>query len=127
MGKRRPKKRSKAKLKSLANKKALSDWSMAVKIAGDMSCAVCGSTDRVQSHHLIEKKWWPDHKLDPKIGIPVCSKHHGFNRHSMHTNPFWVVAWMEANRPEQLAYVRKICVPEDLILANSSGKAKMTA
>ena len=54
----------------------------------------------VQAHHLLPKERYPEFKLDPNNGIPLCAKHHKFGRQSAHRNPIWFAVWLRARHPE---------------------------
>lgn len=54
---------------------ALICWSKAVKNR-DKACVICGSTDRLEAHHIIYKKYNPQLSLNVNNGITLCKKHH---------------------------------------------------
>lgn len=60
-------------------------WRQAVKDRDGWKCRVCGSTDRLQAHHLI-----PIHKnsslaLVVGNGITLCHKHHRIAHHGSYS------------------------------------------
>ena len=84
---------------------ALSKWGQAIHAAG--RCAV-GNEDckgPLEAHHLISR----GHKATRTAvegGILLCSWHHRLSPHlSAHGAPRAFKTWMEANRPEQAAWV----------------------
>lgn len=54
---------------------ALICWSKEVKNR-DKKCIICGSTDRLEAHHIIYKKYKPQLSLNVTNGITLCKKHH---------------------------------------------------
>jgi len=46
------------------------------------ACAVCGSTKKLEAHHIIPFHLCPERELDPTNLIPLCeSKRYGINCH----------------------------------------------
>lgn len=81
-------------------------WAKAVKERDRHKCVICGSTERLNSHHIIVRE---NHKtkFDLKNGITLCSKHHLFCRKiSAHNNPIGFFVWLEKNRPYQFSYLK---------------------
>lgn len=55
---------------------ALESWGKSVrKLLGD-ECIVCGSTDTLNSHHILYKALHPELSLNINNGIPLCKEHH---------------------------------------------------
>lgn len=54
----------------------LAIWSKHV-ISRDKECLYCGSTKRLQAHHINPKSTHPKEALDPANGITVCKDCHG--------------------------------------------------
>lgn len=80
------------------------EWSKAIKERDGYKCVICGSTLKLNSHHLIARE---NHicKFDINNGITLCTKHHFFCRKiSAHNNPIGFFIWLELNRPEQYQY-----------------------
>lgn len=91
------------------------EWGKSVKNRDDWKCVICGSTERVNAHHLIVRE---NHetKFDINNGLTLCPKHHFFCRKvSAHNNPLGLWLWIEKNRPDQLNYCR---IKMQEILAN---------
>ena len=53
----------------------LSDWAEQV-INRDHNCAICGSYQNLQSHHIFKVNNYDDAYLDLNNGITMCSKCH---------------------------------------------------
>jgi 5-methylcytosine-specific restriction endonuclease McrA len=101
---KKPKKITKAKLKSLARtakRKALSEWSKAVRDRDGNKCAVCGKTEHLNAHHLIPKERFCQYQFEISNGIAICSFCHKFSGFSAHRHPIWFAYWLQQNRPEQ--------------------------
>lgn len=98
---------SKSRKRYLA-KKQLTEWAKLVKDRDDHKCVICGSDDHLQSHHILEKKLYPEHKLNLDNGITLCAKHHTFGKQSAHHAAFFFINWLKENRPEQYEAVRII-------------------
>ncbi len=55
---------------------ALEAWGKSVrKLLGD-KCIVCGSTDKLNSHHILYKALHPELSLNINNGVPLCKEHH---------------------------------------------------
>jgi 5-methylcytosine-specific restriction endonuclease McrA len=55
---------------------ALEAWGKSVrKLLGD-KCIVCGSTDKLNSHHILYKALHPELSLNINNGVPLCKDHH---------------------------------------------------
>ena len=84
-------------------------WAKAVKERDNFTCAICGSTDRLNAHHIIPREKH-DTKLDISNGITLCSLHHIFSRDiSAHNNPLAFFKWLSKHRPDQLNYLLELC------------------
>ena len=75
-------------------------------------CAVCGSTERLQVHHILDKRLYPAYRLDPSNLIVLCPSCHTFGRHSAHGNGLWFAEWLRSNRPGQYEWPRRGCEGE---------------
>ena len=80
---------------------ALRHWSKLVRERDGYKCAVCSCVDRVQAHHILDKKYYKEHSLSVEVGITLCVRCHKWSKYAAHTNPIWFVSWLSKNRPEQ--------------------------
>jgi hypothetical protein len=55
---------------------ALGVWSYAVKKIHGNSCVICGSTNKINSHHILYKSKYPKLSLNTNNGIVLCKTHH---------------------------------------------------
>lgn len=86
----------------------LKNWSMQVKERDRFKCAICGGTEELQAHHILEKKMFPKYMLDLDNGITLCSRHHAFSKESAHHSAIFFNLWLFKNRPEQFKKVLKL-------------------
>lgn len=83
------------------------EWSAMVKVLGGNQCAVCGSKERLNSHHLIPKEI-SEYRHDIINGICLCPKHHRFSfKLSAHQNPIAFLLWLENNHPILLKEIKE--------------------
>lgn len=105
--------RKKRKTKQPSVRSQLQKWSKAVRDRDGNKCFLCGSTERLNAHHLLPKKMWSKEKLDPRVGITLCCKCHSFGKFSVHRGAGDVLLMekLRQEQPEQyyylLAYVRE--------------------
>lgn len=66
------------------------------------ACEACGSTERLNVHHVLSRKTHPAFTFEPKNLICLCARHH-FLLHHGHEWEF--MAWLKENRPEQFEWV----------------------
>lgn len=78
-------------------------WGATIHEAGE--CAVCGRTCGLEAHHIIHRHRRAT-RDDPRNGVLLCCEHHR-GKQSAHNSPRWFWAWLEANSPEQAAWVRR--------------------
>ncbi len=84
----------------------LKNWSKAVRDRDGNKCAICGSEEHIQAHHIVQKKFSKDLRFDVGNGIALCPKHHSFGAWSAHMGSFFFSVWLEENRPNQFAYLK---------------------
>ena len=85
------------------------EWALNVKKRDEFKCIICGSTEFLNSHHLLPRER-KDTKLDITNGVTLCVSHHMFSRIiSAHNHPIAFAMWLQENRPEQWEYVTKKC------------------
>jgi hypothetical protein len=92
---------------------ALKEWSKLVQQRDNSCCAICGEIKNIQSHHILDKRYYKEYSLNVGIGVTLCVRCHKWGKFAAHTNSIWFVAWLQENRPEQyqlcLDLVRKDC------------------
>lgn len=92
----------KRKSKTAARRSQWRKFSEEFRAKAGNKCAVCGSTERVQAHHLLEKKSHPDLLFEERDLICLCARHHFMTHHGRH---YELLAWLERNRPEQFSWL----------------------
>lgn len=85
----------------MAPKHRLREWSLRVRERDGNKCAVCGSPNYVQSHHLLPKERYQEFKFKRINGLSLCPTHHKMGRFSAHRSPIWFTIWLKENRPLQ--------------------------
>lgn len=94
----------KRKKKSEAKKALERRWFSVRQLALERDggkCVVCGNTNRINVHHILEKKYYQEHKYDLENLICLCPLHHAYGRLSAHKNGIWFAEWLRQNRMEQ--------------------------
>lgn len=86
----------------------LKDWAFKVKTRDKFECAICGSAEDLQAHHILEKKMFPKHMLNLDNGITLCSRHHSFSKSSAHHSSMYFILWLMKNRPFQFKKVLEL-------------------
>ena len=101
------KKKKKKKLPALGTlkRKALKLWALQVKEIHKNRCAICGSPDTLNSHH-IEDKCNYALRYDVINGICLCAGCHNFRKNSAHRSTIFFYEWLLENRPQVIEYVR---------------------
>lgn len=84
----------------------LKEWSKLVQQRDGNRCVVCESIgvvkrDNVQSHHILDKRYYKELSLDINVGITICIQHHKWGKFAAHTNSIWFTTWLQKYRPEQ--------------------------
>lgn len=98
-------------------RKRLSEWSLAIRTRdakdGVHTCALCGRSTqsdsslrplrplRLNAHHILPKKFFPDVQFEMWNGISLCPKCHTFGKFSAHKNGVFFSEWLKHSRPEQ--------------------------
>ena len=81
-------------------------WSLQIRAVG--SCEVCGSTNSLNGHHLLEKSVWLHLRHDLSNGVCLCAHCHTFDRHLCpHGNLPAVedfLNWLRVNRQGQFIW-----------------------
>jgi len=121
-------KRKAKRVAKAAPKKGLVAWSLAVREAAYHTCEVCGATAepktnkdgtpklnkkgnpitvQLNAHHLLEKRYYPEHKCNPMNGILLCPKCHSFGKFSAHKNGIWFALWLKKNNTIKYEWVKR--------------------
>ena len=132
------KKAAKLRAKIIA-KIALKDW----RDSGEDACAVCGEMShvkrdsagdvmhskhgrpirtRIEQHHILDRKNYPDLRTNPMNRIALCYRHHKAGKYSAHRNGIWFANWLATNRPGQWAWAITHIGAEIHIGADAPGK-----
>lgn len=91
----------KKRKKNSLNKLLDTLWSKAVKLLAKERCEYCGSTRRLNSHHIFGRRKYSV-RWEVTNGICLCSGHHQFdNRFSAHQTPTLFTDWIKEKRGEQ--------------------------
>ena len=98
-------KKSKAQLARIETSKKLRLWSQAVRNRDGHVCQVCGSTGLLNSHHMLDRQHYPEHKFDINCGILLCVRCHKWGKRSFHGTGMWACEWLRRNKPEAYAWV----------------------
>jgi len=56
-------------------KRVLMNWKRTVQ-KRDKTCQVCGSTNNLNAHHILHRKYYPKLALNVNNGIILCKQHH---------------------------------------------------
>jgi len=116
------KKITKASIKKqerINKRKALVEWSLAVRERDGHTCQVCGIKAGeltkngkpvvLNAHHIISKEcvFYDFLKLDLNNGITLCQSCHKFSRKcSPHKQEFVFFVWFMQNKPKQYEYLK---------------------
>lgn len=72
-------------------------WRFAVyKRAGD-ACEYCGSTGRLNAHHIFSRSGFST-RWDIENGVCLCVSHHMFGNISFHKSPAEMIEWIKEKR-----------------------------
>lgn len=101
------KKNKQNKQKKVSLRTKLLNWSKEVRERDGNKCFLCGSTERLNAHHILPKKMWGKDKLDPRVGITLCCRCHSFGKFSVHRGAGDVLLMekLREERPEQYAWL----------------------
>ena len=98
---KKPKKPKVPKLK----RKAFKLWSLKVRMAYGNKCAICGSENNLNAHH-IESRKSASMRFLVENGAALCPLHHKFDsRNSAHNGPVWFHQWLLQNRPKTIDFI----------------------
>jgi hypothetical protein len=97
---KKPKKKSKLQKKiddpnsKLWRNKADKLWKQLVSLHGEGKCAICGSKEWVQAHHLIPREMI-SHRHQVQNGVFLCASHHKYSFElSPHKAPIAFFKWI---------------------------------
>ena len=96
------------KLERLKIKKALREWSIAVRNRDNNKCVICKTDKFLHAHHILPKEAKIFHflRLDINNGISLCARHHKYSYEiSPHKNPFLFMFWLINNKTKQVLYL----------------------
>jgi len=73
------------------------------------SCAICGSSDYLNVHHLIARHVLKSKfKYEPNNLIVLCANCHKFAFKGAHQNPIWFARWLDLHLPEHYKWVLEV-------------------
>ena len=98
---------SKAKINAIARRRALSEWSLAVKELHGSVCMMCRATEKLNCHHILPKNIYKVYQYDTGIGIVLCAGCHQFRANSPHQNGFLFTHWLKNTYPKIYRYCYK--------------------
>jgi ribosomal protein L37AE/L43A len=79
-------------------------WALAVRKRGNHTCAYCGSTHRIEAHHIKSQRTHPELALEVGNGISLCHKCHltvhggSYNPHAKSFDPKYTDEYCEPIR-----------------------------
>jgi len=111
--------RKKRKKNSL-NKLLDTLWSKAVKLLAKEKCEYCGSTEHLNSHHIIGRRNFGV-RWNVNNGVCLCALHHQFSsKFSAHQTPTLFSDWIQEKRGKewysQLIMMSTLIKPDKEIL-----------
>ena len=98
-------KRRKLEPKARIRRRLMKLWTMAVHAEFGEKCAVCGSTNLPNAHHIESRIMFKGLRYDPMNGVLLCPTHHKFGQDSAHMAGCWFARWLANNLPERFDYV----------------------
>ena len=72
-------------------------WSWTILDDWGGRCAVCGSTENLNAHHLLPRQH-ESTRYDLRNGIALCVTHHVFDPDGPHANAASWMMWLESNQ-----------------------------
>jgi hypothetical protein len=74
-------------------------------------CAICGSTEHINAHHMVPREVLL-FRHNPQNGILLCPSHHKYSfLLSAHRNPVRFALWLMANQPERWKWLSETFDP----------------
>ena len=80
-------------------------WTARVGDEWGHKCAVCGSENLPNAHHLENRNTCRALRYDPMNGVLLCPSHHKFGKDSAHKGGIWFADWLRRHHPGRLNYV----------------------
>ena len=74
-------------------------WRSVVYKNADYECEYCGSTGRLNAHHIFSRSN-KNVRHDPDNGVCLCVSHHVFGKLSFHKSPLEMLEWIREIRGE---------------------------
>lgn len=88
-------------------RKCLNLWKAVIKMFGGWKCEICGSTKRIQAHHIETYSVNKGLRYDIYNGVCLCSTCHKFGRFSVHRGFITIYDFMILNRLNDISYLRE--------------------
>jgi hypothetical protein len=105
MSKKKTAKRRKLEPLARIRRRLMRLWTAKVADEWGHKCAVCGSENLPNAHHLENRNTCRALRYDPMNGILLCPSHHKWGRDSAHKGGIWFADWLLKNHPDRFAYV----------------------
>lgn len=99
-----PRQSQKKKLKYL-RRLALSLWRRSCLERDGKRCVLCGTTEKINVHHIEDYRLNRRLRHDPENGICLCPTHHKFGRDSFHHSFVIPFIYLFTNRRSQVDYI----------------------
>lgn len=114
------------KKKTPSLRRQLEIWSKKVRERDGNKCVLCGSTEHLNAHHLMPKKFWKDYRLELNNGITLCCKCHSFGKWSVHrgVGDYELFCFLQKNRPEQWNWYSETVTVERYLEQKGYGEKK---
>ena len=104
---RAKKKLKRKKLEPLARirRRLMRLWTAKVAEQWGHRCAICGSENLPNAHHMENRNTCRALRYDPMNGILLCPSHHKWGKDSAHKGGIWFADWLIKHHPDRFAYV----------------------
>lgn len=107
-------------------------WTARVAEDWGHKCAVCGSTNLPNAHHMENRNTCRALRYDPMNGILLCPSHHKFGKDSAHKGGLWFADWLLTHHKDRWDYVLRhrsddINLNDRLVLAAIESRLKPPA
>ena len=99
-------KKEQVRKERIQKRKQLVEWSKSVRNR-DVTCIVCGRTDRLNAHHILPKENYKEFMYEEINGITLCPIHHKFGKFSAHRHPIWFCIFLRNKRRKQYEWAKK--------------------